>query len=92
MRNGAVRRARRSQISRVTGAISRTVVTLSSRAEAAAVITTSMAMTRKGRPRARLTDQIARYSKTPVWRMTPTITIMPSSRKMTFQSMPACSL
>ncbi len=30
--------------------------------------------------------QIARYSNTPVTRSTETITIMPSNRKMTFQS------
>jgi hypothetical protein len=34
---------------------------------------------------------MARYSKTPVWRMTLTITIIPSSRKITFQSTPVSS-
>ncbi len=62
--------------------------TLSSSADAAAVITTSSTMSRYGLPRARLAAQIARCSKTPVCLSTPTITIMPSSRKMTFQSTP----
>ncbi len=42
----------------------------------------------KGRPRARLAAQIARYSKMPVSRITPTMIIMPRSRKTTFQSTP----
>ena len=50
-----------------------------------------MTITGNGRPRARLAAQIARYSKTPVCLSTPTMTIMPSSRKMTFQSMPVSS-
>ena len=37
---------------------------------------------------ARLTAQIATYSKMPVWRSTLTMIIIPSSRKMTFQSIP----
>ncbi len=81
-----------SHTSRVTGAISSTVVTLSSSAEAAAVITSNITMIRKGRPRARFAAQIAAYSNTPVWRTTPTITIIPSSRKTTFQSTPVSSL
>ncbi len=72
----------------MTGATSSTVVTLSSSAEAVAVITTSIAITRNGSARARLTDQMARYSNRPVRLRTPTIIIMPMSRKMTFQSMP----
>jgi hypothetical protein len=48
-----------------------------------------MAITRYGRALARFTDQIARYSNMPVRFGTPTIIIMPSSRKMTFQSTPA---
>ena len=43
---------------------------------------------RNGDPRARLADQIATYSKTPVWRSTLTMIIMPSSKKMTSQSIP----
>ena len=42
-------------------------------------------------PLDRFAAQIARKSKTPVCLITPTMTIMPSSRKMTFQSMPSCS-
>jgi hypothetical protein len=38
-----------------------------------------------------LAAQIARYSKTPVCFTTLTITIMPNSRKMTFQSTPVSS-
>ena len=67
------------------------MVTLSSRAEATAVMTMSITMTRKGLARALLTDQIARYSNRPVLLSTPTIIIMPMSRKMTFQSMPESS-
>ena len=71
--------------------MSSTVVTLSSAAEATAVITHSRAITRNGRPRARFAAQIATYSNTPVWRSTPTITIIPKSRKTTFQSIPVSS-
>ena len=80
--------ARRSQTRSVTGAISNTVVTLSRRAEAPAVIKASRIITRSADPFARLDAQMAMYSKTPVCRRTPTITIIPSSRKITFQSMP----
>ena len=88
IRNGAGLIASRSQISRVTGAINKTVVTLSSSAEATAVTSTNRIMIRSGEPSARLADQIAMYSKTPVCRSTPTIIIIPSSRKMTSQSIP----
>ena len=70
---------------------SSTVVTLSRPADATAVIVHSRTSTRYGLPRARLAAQIATYSKTPVCLTTLTITIMPSSRKMTFQSMPVSS-
>ena len=92
IRNGTGGASIWSHTSRVTGAISSTVVTLSSRAEATAVSTTSSAMIRNGRPRARFATQMATYSKTPVCRSTPTMTIIPSSRKMTFQSTPVRSL
>jgi hypothetical protein len=72
----------------VTGATSRTVVTLSSSAEAPAVMRTSSTITRKGRPRARFVAHTATYSNTPVCRSTPTMIIMPSRRKITFQSTP----
>ena len=88
IRNGTGLIASRSHTSSVTGAISRTVVTLSSNAEATAVTRTSRIMIRSGEPLARLADQIAMYSKTPVWRSTPTMIIIPSSRKMTSQSIP----
>lgn len=88
IRKGADASARRSHTSRVTGATSSTVVTLSRSAEAVAVMTTSMAMTRKGLALAFLTAQIARYSNMPVFFSTPTIVIMPISRKTTFQSIP----
>ena len=88
IRNGAALIARRSHTNSVTGAMSNTVVTLSSRADATAVTSTSRIMTRSGEPRARLADQIATYSNTPVWRSTLTMIIMPNSKKMTSQSIP----
>ena len=88
IRNGTGLIASRSQTSSVTGATSSTVVTLSSSADATAVTSTSRTMIRSGDPLARLAAQIAMYSKTPVCRSTPTMIIMPSSRKMTFQSIP----
>jgi len=59
IRNGTGGRASRSQTSRVTGAMSSTVVTLSSSADATAVIATSMTIVANGRPRVRLAAQIA---------------------------------
>ena len=91
MRNGATGTASRSHTRNVTGAISSTVVTLSSTAEAAAVTSTRITITRNGRPRARLAAQIATYSNTPVRCSTATMSIIPSSRNITFQSMPASS-
>ena len=88
IRNGVGEMASRSQTSRVTGAISSTVVTLSKNAEASAVIRTSSSITRNGEPLARFTAQIATYSNTPVRRSTETMIIIPSSRKITSQSMP----
>ena len=88
MRNGTGLMPSRSHTSNVTGAMSRTVVTLSSSADATAVMMTSRIITRSGEPLARLADQIAVYSNTPVRRSTETMIIMPSSRKMTSQSIP----
>ena len=88
IRNGPGLTPSRSQTSRVTGAISSTVVTLSKKAEATAVMSTSSTITRNGEPLARLAAQMATYSNTPVRRSTPTMIIMPSSRKMTSQSTP----
>jgi hypothetical protein len=64
------------------------MVTLGRIADAAAVMRTRRIITRNGEPRARLAAQIATYSKPPVWRSTPTMTIVPSSRKITSQSIP----
>ena len=66
IRNGTGGASMRSHSSSVTGATSRTVVTLSSRAEATAVSTISITMIANGRPLARLAAQIATNSKTPV--------------------------
>lgn len=66
-------------------------MTLSSHADRKPVATTSSTISRYGRPRARLAAQMAMNSKTPVRFSTATISIIPSSRKMTFQSMPESS-
>jgi hypothetical protein len=58
-RNGTGGTPSRSQTRNVTGAIRSTVVTLSSSADATAVMRTSITMTAKGLPRARLAAQIA---------------------------------
>ncbi len=88
-KNGVELTPSRSHTSSVTGAINNTVVTLSSRADPSAVTSTSRIMMRNGAAFARLTAQIATYSKTPVCRSTLTMIIMPKSRKMTSQSIPA---
>ena len=80
--------ASRSQTNNVTGATNRTVVTLSSRADANAVTRTSRIMILSGDPPARLAAQIAMYSKTPVCRSTLTMIIIPSSKNITSQSIP----
>ena len=71
--------------------MSSTVVTLSSAADATAVTSTRITITRNGRPLARFAAQIATYSNAPVRFRTATISIIPSSRKMTFQSTPDSS-
>ena len=91
IRNGCAAMSRRSQITNVTGATSMMMVTLSSTGDAIPVININMTISRKGLPRDRFAAQIARKSNSPVCLMIPTITIIPSSRKMTFQSMPSCS-
>jgi hypothetical protein len=88
IRNGTGLTPSRSHTSNVTGATSSTVVTLSSIADATAVISVNRIITRSGDPLARFAAQIAMYSNTPVRRSTPTMIIMPSSRKMTSQSTP----
>jgi hypothetical protein len=55
------------------------------------VTSTSSTITRNGRPPARFAAQTARYSNAPVRMTTATISIMPISRTMTFQSMPDSS-
>ena len=91
IRNGCAAMSRRSQITSVTGATSMMMVTLSSTGDAIPVININITISRKGLPRDRFAAQIARKSNSPVCLMIPTITIIPSSRKMTFQSMPSCS-
>ena len=75
----------------VTGATSKTVVTLSRNAESTAVMTTSITMITNGRPLASFAAQMARYSNTPLCCRIPTMIIIPNSRKMTFQSIPLSS-
>ena len=75
-------------MSRVTGAISSTVVTLSRKAETTAVTTEKMAIILKGSPFATFALLIAMYSNTPVGFMMLMITIMLIIRKTTFQSTP----
>jgi hypothetical protein len=60
IKNGAAGMARRSQIRKVTGATSSTVVTLSNSADASAVMVVRVTRMRNGRPPARLADQMAR--------------------------------
>ena len=91
IRNGCAAMSRRSQTTKVTGATNMMMVTLSSTGDATPVITISITMSRKGLPLDRFAAQMARKSNRPVCLITPTITIMPSSKKMTFQSMPSCS-
>ena len=68
------------------------MVTLSSIADAIAVIRQSSTSSRYGRPLARLPAQIARYSNSPVCLTTLITTIIPNSSRMTFQSMPVSAL
>ena len=68
--------------------ISSTVVTLSSRAEATAVTSDSISSTPQGSALTFLADQIARYWKTPDWRVMATMTIIPISRPMVLKSTP----
>lgn len=91
MRKGMTGTPSRSQMRMVTGAISSTVVTLSNQGESTAVARISSTISRYGLPLARLTAHTATYSNMPVRFSTATISIMPSSRTRTFQSMPSCS-
>ena len=72
----------------VTGAMSSTVVTLSTRAEKTAVTMARSARMAAGRAPASLTARMATYSKSPVRRVIPTISIMPVSSMMVLKSTP----
>ena len=88
------RRAARAawQTESVTGATSSTVVTLSRIGDGPAVTRISSVISRAGRPRDVRAAHSARNSKSPVCLRIPTITIIPKSRKMTFQSTPVSRL
>lgn len=75
--------SKRLVIASVTGAMSRTVVTLSSMEESAAVRTANNTSKRKGFASACFAAQMANTSKSPVSRTMLTITIMPINRKTT---------
>ncbi len=70
----------------VTGAISTTVVTLSRKAEATAVIRHSRISTRIGLPFAAFAERIAIQRKTPVSAIVLAMIIIPTSRKITSRS------
>ena len=91
IRNGCAAMSRRSQITRVTGRDQHDDGDVVQHRRRHPVIIINITISRKGLPRDRFAAQIARKSNRPVCLMMPTITIMPSSRKMTFQSMPSCS-
>ncbi len=82
-RNGTGLSSNRFVISSVTGAMRRTVVTLSSMAERPAVINDKSTIMRKGRAFACCAAQMARTSNNPVLRVMLMMTIMPMRRKMT---------
>src|ERR1700733_13097334 len=91
MRNGAELTASRSHTSRVTGAINSTVVTLSKKADPVEVTNNSRIMIQSEEPLERLAANIRTYSNPPVYLTTPTMIIIPSSKKMTSQSIPVFS-
>ncbi len=78
-----------SVMAKVTGTISKTVVTLSKKADKKAVITVSSTKSMTGRPLETLAAHMARNSKTPLRLVIPTIIIIPTNKPMVFQSMPA---
>ncbi len=88
-RNGYALTLSASVMTSVTGTTSSTVVTLSRNAEATAVTTASIARIPAGFALTSFADQIARYSKTPHFRVIETMIIMPTSRPMVLKSMPA---
>ncbi|MOA44950.1 hypothetical protein D3C78_1672950 [compost metagenome] len=73
-------------ILKVTGTISSTVVTLSKKAEASAVITNKAISIRLGFPFANLADFTAAYLKSPVSAVIPTIIIIPTSSPRVLKS------
>lgn len=77
-----------SVISRVTGTISSTVVTLSSSAEKTAVTRQSISSMPGGFALTRLAAQMATYWKMPHLPVIATSTIMPVSRPMVLKSTP----
>ena len=77
-----------SVISKVTGATSSTVVTLSKSAEVTAVTSAIITRMPQGRASTFLAAQIAMNWNTPDWRVMATITIMPINRPMVLKSMP----
>ena len=83
MRKGTGSRSSSSAMSRVTGAKSSTVVTLSNRAENTAVKTRKITMMGKGRPLASFASRTADHSKAPLRPKMLTMIIMEMSRKMT---------
>ena len=76
------------QTTRVIGTASKIVVTLSKIALATAVKMIRNTSARFGSPFAFLIALIARYSNKPVLWITPTMIIIPKSKKITFQSIP----
>jgi len=79
---------RASVISKVTGAISSTVVTLSSSAENSAVTTDSITSSPHGSAFATLAAFTATYWNPPLFCVMATMTIMPVNRLMVLRSMP----
>ena len=76
-------------MSRVTGAMSSTVVTLSSKADSTAVTSTIITRMPQGSARTFFADQMARYWNTPEPLVMATITIMPVSRPRVLKSTPS---
>ena len=85
--SGAARTSSVRATTSVTGASSTTVVTLSRKAEATAVMAQRINSTRTGLPRATFTVRIASHWKTPVLASVFAIIIMPASRKITSSEM-----
>jgi len=93
IRNGITFICSSLAMAKVTGTTSKTVVTLSKRADATAVMVERESIMATGSPLATLAEATAMYSKTPVCLVIPTITIIPIKRPMVLKSMDlnACS-